>query len=96
MTAIHISRPSVSAARNDVGDCPVCKRPQVFYSWFEYWRGWHSTCSNCGDSWQDGEHCPRPYFCGPWRKGARQRARVLWRWAKMAGLPWDPPMPEGL
>lgn len=94
MTAIHISYGRQDAARNDVSYCPTCKRAQVFWSWFEEWYGWHITCSNCGDAWQDGEMCPRPYFCGPWREKAKRDAAALWWRAQVAGVPRDPPMPE--
>lgn len=46
--------------------CPNCKKKTTFYNFFAEWYGWDSTCINCGDSWQDGEMCPRP-FMPKWR-----------------------------
>ncbi len=93
MTAIHINRPRLEAAGNPVAYCPTCTVATVFWSSFHHWYGWTSTCSQCGDAWQDGEMMPRPYFCGPWREDAKRSAAARWWTAQLAEVPWDPPLP---
>jgi len=47
--------------------CPTCGEKADAFEWFQEWYGWHSTCLKCGDQWQDGELCPRPFRRG-WRR----------------------------
>lgn len=58
--------------------CPTCWRRVFFYDWFQEWYGWHSTCLKCGDQWQDGLMCPRP-FKPRWRQENIEQARREWR-----------------
>lgn len=55
-------------------DCPACQSEQDFLCEFEEWYGWTKTCLNCGDSWMDGELCPRPFLRG-WRKKSIESAK---------------------
>ncbi len=43
---------------------------------FQEWYGWDSTCLCCGDRWQDGEMCERP-FRPRWRPERILRARKM-------------------
>lgn len=58
--------------------CPTCNKNTFFVSLFEEWYGWDSTCLKCGDRWQSGELCPRPFARG-WRKKSIEQAK---RWYK--------------
>lgn len=39
----------------------------MFYGWFQEWYGWHIACTECGEQWNDGEWCERPWKPG-WRE----------------------------
>jgi hypothetical protein len=63
--------------RRRVVRCPICQSMEEMVVQFE---GWHSPtvmCTGCGDSWQDGELCYRPFARG-WRKREVERYRALW------------------
>lgn len=53
--------------------CPYCGGERGFFVEFYEWYGWKVVCLACGDSWQDGEMCERP-FCPGWRQEAIARA----------------------
>lgn len=65
--AIHILWSRVDRWSLSKMPCPTCKKKRYFWSWFQDWYGWESTCLKCGDRWQDGERCERP-FRPRWRK----------------------------
>lgn len=64
---IHINRTRHSIFRLDRSHCPTCERRTFFAAFFQDWYGWDSTCLRCGERWQDGEMCERPFLRG-WRK----------------------------
>lgn len=57
--------------------CPTCKTRRRMLAQDEAWYGMTVTCCHCGDSWQDGELCPRPRMRG-WRKEAAAKATAAW------------------
>lgn len=69
-----VCMPTIKERRVRVMKCPTCKRRRRFYCWFQEWYGWHMTCTGCGEQWQDGEMCPRP-FAPRWRKENISRAK---------------------
>lgn len=71
---LHICFSRKDEERVLISKCPTCKRRTKFYSWFQEWYGWHSTCLNCGDRWTDGEMLERPFERG-WRKENILRAK---------------------
>ena len=71
---LHVSFSRKDAERVSIGYCPTCDRRRRFYSWFQDWYGWHSTCTGCGEQWVDGEMCERP-FMPRWRKENIQEAK---------------------
>lgn len=94
MSEIHVNRSRVDAARVEILDCPTCEKKRPFWRWFQEWYGWHDTCLNCGESWQDGEMLPRP-FAPRWRRDSvdgavRHMSRLL-----AAYIPRDPAREEG-
>lgn len=70
---VHIKFTKFTKRKVAEQDCPTCKSKQEFLCEFENWYGWTTTCLNCGDRWQDGELCPRPFFRG-WRKQSVRHA----------------------
>lgn len=77
---IHVCFAHYSEEKVEKINCPNCKSDQDFLCQFEEWYGWTITCLNCGDRWQDGELCLRP-FQRNWREerkiNARDRATAL-------------------
>jgi len=60
--------------------CPTCEVRTTFYSFFETWYGWTSTCIRCGDEWnRDGRRVSRSRVVG-WRE--RNIAAARERWAR--------------
>lgn len=57
--------------------CPSCQCITEMVVRFEAWYGDTTYCCRCGDWWQDGEMCPRPFQRG-WRKKAIAKHRELW------------------
>lgn len=74
----RVNFPNVDAIRKRRRQCPTCGRRTVFVEWFQEWYGWNATCLRCGEQWQGGERCPRPFAPG-WRKHNIEAARRLWR-----------------
>lgn len=64
---IHICYARKDKEKANVSYCPTCKKRRRFYSWFQEWYGWTSTCTGCGEKWSDGEMHDRPFSPG-WRK----------------------------
>lgn len=58
--------------------CPTCDKRTFFVAFFQDWYGWASTCLRCGDRWQDGEFCERPFMRG-WRKKSIEAAKKTFR-----------------
>ena len=51
---------------------------------FQHYRGWNSTCINCGRQWCDGEWLPLDFYRGV-RKENINAAKRLWRKLKDIG-----------
>lgn len=90
---ITICFPVLTAVKKARHHCPNCKKRRTFVMWFEDWYGWTAVCLGCGDRWQDGEMCPRPYFCGPWRQEAIRHAKEQWK-VLSGTIPAMPPRPN--
>lgn len=75
---LHVHRPQIQAIELPRLHCPNCERRTWFVAWFQEWYGWHNTCLNCGDQWQDGEMLERPFMPG-WRKQNIEAARKMYR-----------------
>ena len=75
-TNIIICRPRGLTGRG-IRHCPTCKHRRRFVRRWEMWYGWDEQCTACGDRWQDGERCPRPFVRG-WRKEATAKAKERW------------------
>lgn len=54
--------------------CPTCECRRRFVVRWQMWYGDDATCLGCGDSWQDGDLCPRPFRRG-WRRERIERAK---------------------
>ena len=68
MTEVHVCFSRKDDERVGFRRCPSCKRPKAqFYSWFQEWYGWHTTCCECGERFADGEWLDRPWLPG-WRE----------------------------
>lgn len=78
MSAIHIHAPKPTRKKLITGQCPTCKRKSWFVAVFTPWYGWDQTCLRCGEEWQDGQMCPRP-FMPAWRKKNIEAAKKSWR-----------------
>lgn len=78
MSLVHIHAPQASMRHLGRIFCPNCKKRSFAASWFTEWYGWDSTCLRCGDSWQDGAMCDRPFMRG-WRKKSIAAAIARWR-----------------
>lgn len=89
---ISICFPRYTAARKFRHRCPTCKKRRTFVAWYEDWYGWMEVCLACGERFEDGEMCPRPYFCGPWRQKAILEAKKEWTILSKT-LPATPPRP---
>lgn len=74
MSYIHIHSPSITDRRVTEDECPTCKKKTTFYGWFQEWYGWHETCLECGEQWQEGEQLERP-FERAWRKKNIEHAK---------------------
>ncbi|PXX41134.1 hypothetical protein NA66_1001744 [Burkholderia pyrrocinia] len=70
---IHIHAPKPFEESCQCNFCPTCQRMRrMFVSYYE-WYGARMICAGCGDQWDDGEMCPRPFERG-WRKSMIQFA----------------------
>ena len=75
---IHINRPRFNAKRIVRFNCPDCKKNSRAIEFFQHYRGWDSTCINCGRQWCDGEWLPLDFYRGV-RKENINAAKQLWR-----------------
>ena len=75
---IHISTSRFNAKRVVRFHCPDCKKNSRSIEFFQHYRGWTSTCINCGRQWSDGEWLPLD-FCRGVRKDNIDSAKRLWR-----------------
>lgn len=57
--------------------CPTCSAARRYVAYLEEWHGITETCLGCGDRWQNGERCPRPFERG-WRQKAIAKAKKEW------------------
>lgn len=76
---IHINRPRTVVLRR-VRECPTCERRRRFVLHLYVWYDSRWTCLGCGDSWEAGWRCTRPFKRG-WRAEAIAHARAAWRTA---------------
>ena len=81
---IHISTSRFNAKRIVRFDCPDCKKNSRAIEFFQHYRGWSSTCINCGRQWSDGEWLPLDFYRGV-RKENINSAKRLWRKLKDIG-----------
>lgn len=58
--------------------CPTCEKRRRMVGADQFWYGTKWTCLGCGDAWDDGELCPRP-FKRAWRKAAMAKAEKDWK-----------------
>jgi hypothetical protein len=70
---IHIQRPRIIMRKVESQHCPTCELDQAFLIEHHAWYGQDATCLVCGDRWQDGEMCPRPFARG-WRRQSVEHA----------------------
>ena len=75
---IHINRPRFNAKRIVRFKCPDCKKNSRAIEFFQHYRGWDSTCINCGRQWCDGEWMALDFYRGV-RKENINAAKRLWR-----------------
>ena len=59
---IHISTSRFNAKRIVRFNCPDCKKNSRAIEFFQHYRGWDSTCINCGRQWCDGEWLPLDFY----------------------------------
>lgn len=81
---LHINRPRFSAKRIVRFTCPDCKKNSRAIEFFQHYRGWDSTCLNCGRQWCDGDWIPLDFYRGV-RKANIDAAKRLWRQLKDVG-----------
>ena len=73
-----ICRPDETAVEKISVVCPLCKaQTDVLIEHYE-WYGPRCTCLTCGDVWEDGELCPRP-FMPRWRQKSVADAMKRWK-----------------
>ena len=85
MTCLHstdgtlvICRPTILRRMKWRRTCPSCTFRTTHVGFFAEWYGWHVTCLNCGEEWQDGEWVERP-FAPHWRQDNIAAARKQWK-----------------
>lgn len=61
---VIICFPSVIERKVELQRCPTCKKDQAFFIEVLAWYGSDATCLGCGERWNDGEMCPRPFARG--------------------------------
>lgn len=76
--AIHICWTRVDEIKKWRRRCPSCTFYTTHLGWFQERYGWNVTCLNCGEAWQDGERCPRPFAPG-WRQQNIASAKQIWK-----------------
>jgi transcription initiation factor IIE alpha subunit len=52
---VHICGAVYSQEEVTEDECPVCKKRTKFLNQFQEYYGWRCTCSECGESWVEGE-----------------------------------------
>lgn len=70
---IHDPQPSMHGIR--VLHCPTCERRRRMWRTYTDWYGSNLTCLTCGEEWQDGVRCQRPFQRG-WRQENVAAARA--------------------
>lgn len=76
--AVHIHAPPATSVRRIVDYCPTCDRRTRKVAHLYQYHGPLVTCCACGETWSDGEMCPRPFARG-WRQKSIARARAEWK-----------------
>jgi len=79
---IHIHAPPCQSWSVRRKKCPTCKNRQRLLMEYYEWYGASVTCLKCGEMWQDGEMCERPFKPG-WRK---ERVAAAKKWIKQRTL----------
>lgn len=74
---VTVCRPSDDSLRRRILRCPTCQCKREMVAQFDVWHSTIFMCTGCGDSWQDGELCYRPFARG-WRKRSAAQFRALW------------------
>ena len=74
----HLHAPEATEGEIARSYCPTCAKSRFMARWFTPWYGWDMTCLKCGESWQDGERCERP-FMPKWRQKSVAGALARWR-----------------
>ena len=82
MSLVHIYAPEPDRVRRIVDPCPTCERKTRKVAVHTPWHGWAVTCCACGECWEDGTRCPRPFERG-WRKKAAARAKSVWQSSRL-------------
>jgi hypothetical protein len=83
MGHIHIHSPPIDQIAIVRLDCPTCAKSRFMVRFFQEWYGSTLTCLKCGERWQSGEMCPRPFYRA-WRKDSvRQVKETYRRWRKV-------------
>lgn len=74
--------------RRAIQQCPTCeRRTRHLLRWDGPWLGHAVHCVACGDTWVDGERCPRPFRRG-WQAEATARYRDIWATGCMPANLW--------
>jgi hypothetical protein len=72
--------------RKRIQRCPIDECMTEMAVRYEAYYGVTTYCCKCGDWWQDGELCPRPFARG-WRKAQAKRFRRFWDQAVFGPAP---------
>ncbi len=75
---LHVHAPQPDSFGISRNHCPTCKRRTYMVWRHTPWYGHDHTCLRCGESWQDGQMCERP-FAPRWRERSKKEARVIYR-----------------
>jgi hypothetical protein len=76
-TVVHICGPSDEFLRKRYLRCPICQCITEHVTRDGGYWGYERHCCRCGDSWIDGELCPRPFKRG-WRQKSIASVRRMW------------------
>jgi len=75
---LTVCQPTIQEVKKWRRICRSCTFRATFLGWHQEWYGWHVTCLNCGEVWQDGEWGERPFERG-WRQQNIAAARRVWK-----------------
>lgn len=74
MSGLHVTFRKIVETRRIFDHCPTCERRTRKWGEYEHWFGWTVTCTICGERWENGDRCPRPFERG-WRARQAEWAR---------------------